>query len=866
MSLVLRLEELRPQQVGWIGGKALGLWRLQRAGYPIPRTVILTEGAYVRALEAAGLVAERDALVARFGAEPDPEALRGACDALAQRLRSPEWSLPSDLAEALDAVCDAAQGRLAVRSSSSLEDGTQTSFAGVFHSELEVVGRAALEQAAREVWSSALGYAAFHHALSHGLDPRQHRMAIVVQKQVEASWAGVFFSREPSGQRPDDAYVMCTEGTAEKLLEGQESGHGWHLPRDFSQLEPPADARGLPSAVLETLLRWGTQLEARWKTPLDLEWAAEGEQVTLLQARPITTLVECEDPPIHWTRELSEERFPKPISPLSWSVLAELLPSNTLTLKRRFGISSRRGPKVATTIGHYVYSDKDYFDVKRNMKVNPLSQLRFFAAYLREAGDVVAQLPALFSGPKRTRFGLRWLLLSRLFRAFVIPHAREVGGRWRAHVAESLAQADAFAAVDFSRLTPQELWEHKLAMERVGRDYMEPDLAIYVVKMACKGILVELGKALHGEERPAFLTALTSGVENCTLTMNAELEALYGALVAAEGAREQLQSGSLDALLARLDAPGSDAERAGARALRAFVQRNGHNTTNWDMRQPTWGEDRRQILALLVPYALSARRQTAAELHAEQVARYEAARDEVRGRLKREAPYLLGFFDELLDTLRAFMAIDEEHHFYCSRLYGPSRRLLADLGARFVRDDVLADADDVYFLTGRELREVLAQARPHTRKLLVAGRARSFARALELRPPRDYLDLKPLEEEAAPEPEDGAFQGTAASPGRARGRVRVVIDPVDAAAFQPGEVLVVPTPNPVWTPLYAVASALVTTTGGPLSHGLVTAREYGLPAVVGIGDVTRVFSTGDEVEVDGTRGTVTVRDAVGAGA
>jgi len=855
VSWLVDLLRLKHADAAQVGGKAAGLVRLRRAGYPLPRTQILTGAAYRRALDACGVLAERDALVERFAEVDDPEALREPCEALAARVRSPAWELPPEVAGALDEACLRAQGRLAVRSSSTLEDGMQSSFAGVFHSELGVVGRPELERAVREVWASALSYGATLHALTHGQDPRAQRMAVLIQKQISAEWAGVFFTREPTGLRPDDAYVMCTEGTAELLLEGQESGHAWHVPRDFSQLEPPPEAQGLPTRVVDTLLRWGRRLEQAWGVPLDLEWAAVGGQVTLLQARPITTLTRCEDPPIHWTRELSEERFPKPISPFGWSALAELLPSNTLTLKRRFGLSSRRGPKVATTIDHYVYSDKDYFDLRRNVRVNPLGQLRYFAAYLREAGDAVRWLPALFGGGK---LGLRWLALSRLFRAFVFPHAREVSGSWTKHVRGILAQADAFNAIDWRACTPQELWEHKQAMEQVARDYMEPDLAIYVVKMLCKLILVELGKALEGEERAAFLTDLTSGVENCTLTMNAELEALYRALEQVPGARDQLRQGELAQLLERLDAADDDATRAAARELAAFVHANGHNTNNWDVQQPTWGEDRRQILALLVSYSHVGQRQTAAELHAQQVARYARAREALLGRLRREAPFLVGFAEDLLDTLREFMAIDEEHHFYCSRLYAPVRQLLFELAGRFVRDRVLEQPSDVFYLTNAEIRGVLAQAAPHTRKLLVRARRRSFERALAQRPPHAYLNAKPLEPEAPVPDGEGTLTGTGASPGRARGKVRVVIDPEDAAAFQPGEILVVPTPNPVWTPLYAVAGALVTTTGGALSHGLVTAREYGLPAVVGIGDVTRTLHTGDEVLVDGTRGTVTV--------
>jgi pyruvate,water dikinase len=218
-----------------------------------------------------------------------------------------------------------------------------------------------------------------------------------------------------------------------------------------------------------------------------------------------------------------------------------------------------------------------------------------------------------------------------------------------------------------------------------------------------------------------------------------------------------------------------------------------------------------------------------------------------------------GFVEDLLTTLHDFMRIDEEHHFYASRLYRPLRRLYAELGRRLTERRVIDEPDDIYFL---ELAEIYG-AFEHpgfTRRYLVQMRRASFARAERTRPPDRFLDQAPLV--ATDQPASAATAnrlcGVGASAGVASGRVRVVETPSDVAAFVLGEVLVTPTPNPAWTPMYALASALVTSTGSLLSHGLVSAREYHLPAVIGIADVTHRLATGQHVTVDGDQGTVSI--------
>ena len=173
---------------------------------------------------------------------------------------------------------------------------------------------------------------------------------------------------------------------------------------------------------------------------------------------------------------------------------------------------------------------------------------------------------------------------------------------------------------------------------------------------------------------------------------------------------------------------------------------------------------------------------------------------------------------------------------------------------------VIEQPDDIYFLELEEIYGALEHP-GFTRRYLVQARRASFERAGRRRGRPTGSSIR----RRSPEPAPGesrltanVLRGVGASPGVASGRVRVIETPDDVAAFVSGDVLVTPTPNPAWTPIYAFASALVTSTGSMLSHGLVSAREYHLPAVIGIADVTRRLENGQHVTVDGDRGTVSI--------
>jgi pyruvate,water dikinase len=191
------------------------------------------------------------------------------------------------------------------------------------------------------------------------------------------------------------------------------------------------------------------------------------------------------------------------------------------------------------------------------------------------------------------------------------------------------------------------------------------------------------------------------------------------------------------------------------------------------------------------------------------------------------------------------------------RALGAARAELAAAGAQLATLGRLDAADDVFYLDLTETHRALDGV---DLRELVAGRKRVYAEELtRRRVPRVLLSdgTEPEPPQPFPGGDGRSLRGTPASAGSVTGVARVVLDPADAR-LEPGELLVAPSTDPGWTPLFLTAGGLVMEMGGANSHGAVVAREYGIPAVVGVPHATDVIATGDRVTIDGAAGLVTV--------
>ena len=296
--------------------------------------------------------------------------------------------------------------------------------------------------------------------------------------------------------------------------------------------------------------------------------------------------------------------------------------------------------------------------------------------------------------------------------------------------------------------------------------------------------------------------------------------------------------------------------------LRSFLDGHGHlGQSVDDLALASWGEEPGLLLAEVakrLDHPAEGAEVRRARLAREADALADAARERLAGK-----PDDLARFERLLGLARRIGPITEVHNFWIDRAAQASLRSFSmRVGARLVGEGVIDRADDVLFLSRAEVGPLLLD--PEDRRAVVAERRAIHARQAARTPPK-YVGKAP---DAAAGPVDrfeGAkvesteadvLRGTGASAGVVRGRARVILTSNEFDLIVPGDVIVCPSSNPSWVPVFTIAAGLVTNTGGVLSHAAVVAREFGLPAVVGVAGATTAIADGRQVEIDGTAGTV----------
>ena len=433
----------------------------------------------------------------------------------------------------------------------------------------------------------------------------------------------------------------------------------------------------------------------------------------------------------------------------------------------------------------------------------------------------------------------------------VIPEVKALESRIRSTTVESLLAADLVVAWDEAWAATKRLWElHFCAI--VGPYLATEDLADLYEAVVPEGASGESLRLIQGSRHE--LLDMEIGVERL-----AETAASHPAIAAVlarqaagpEGSPTRLEPGDLEIL------EGGPAFLA---ELAVFLDLHGHLGQGIDdLVLPSWADEPASILATLgmrlaAPPEPAERRRERLAADADALAR--GVRERLAGR-----PEELARFEELLRLARAIGPLTEVHNYWIDRMAQARLRTFAvRVGRRLVADAALNTADDVFFLHRSEVRDAIE--RPIDLRPLVAERRLEHARRQSIVPPA-HVGADP----GPPEPDrfDGErftsedpnlLRGTGASAGVVRGPARVALGPADFGRIRAGDIIVCPSSNPSWVPVFTIAGGLVTNTGGILSHAAVVAREFGLPAVVGTGDATTRIAEGRLIEIDGTKGSV----------
>jgi len=863
------------------GGKAANLGELIRARFPVPPGFCVTTAAYEIVAGAAGL----DRILTALAQTPPADTTRLAELAAKTRSRLLETHVPPEVAGAIAA----AYGELgsdvpvAVRSSATAEDLPHASFAGQQDTYLNVVGEEALLDAVRRCWASLWTDRAVSYRAANGMDPRSVRLAVAVQRMVEAAVAGVLFTANPVTGRRRQAVIDASPGLGEAVVSGAvnpdhfvvNTAKGEILERRLGdkriavrasagggtqrfELEAREDEASLEEDQILALAALGERVEEHYEAPQDMEWAIDGDgRIWLLQARPITTLYPLpasEDDllRVYFSVNVVQGVY-RPLTPMGIQAL-RLFASSVATLAGRQPRDPYAGPDSFNEAGGRIFIDVtralrttfgrgllDRLTQVGEARTTPI--LRSLAADLRLAPQPTPRWSTL-------RAVLLLLIRGRILLRVVQALARPESARARAMrvAAEFRTAGEASESASAA--------ERLDAVERVllgGPPRILPALPPAVGTGFIAGALAGklLGSLATDDERRIVLRALP---HNPTTEMDLALWRLAEE-VRGDPASARAVSETPPEQLAQDYGEGTMPPKLQA-GLAGFLRLYGHRAVaEIDLGLPRWREDPTYILEVLGNYLRLDDPELAPEERFRRAAREaEEMVDELTrraGRKGRLRGALVGFF---LGRVRELSGMREMPKFCIILLLARARELLWSVGEELAETGRLGKAEDIFFVTLPEARGALtsgADLRP-----VVSERRAGYEGELDRRHvPRILLSdgTEPAVEAAA----DGALRGTPASPGTATAEARVILEP-SGAGLEPGEILVAPSTDPGWTPLFLTAGGLVMEMGGAMSHGAVVAREYGIPAVVGVPGATERISTGERITVDGSAGTVVV--------
>jgi rifampicin phosphotransferase len=879
------------------GGKGANLACLARAGLPVPGGFTITTRAY-QAFAAANGLTERIPAVLSTGSLATPDA----CEDASARIRDlfGQGSVPADLAEQI-LVAYAALDRpaVAVRSSATAEDLPEMSFAGQQDTYLNVIGADALLQAVVACWSSLWTARAISYRERNGVAHADVALAVVVQQMVESEASGVLFMANPLTGLRTETVIDASVGLGEALVSGQVEPDHFVVDMSTGQIsgrtlgakalsvrsrpgggtmtvqEDLKASAALSDAQVLALAALGGRVAALYDAPQDIEWAWANGAFYLLQTRPITSLFPVPaglsaDPLQAMLSFGAVQGMLEPITPLGRNMMFQVVAAAA----QLFGME-----RTAENQGAFYLAGQRLWINLTPLLRNTVGRRTIpgITSWVDPAGG--AALDAIWREPRLqpTRSGISRgaarhiahaavplvglvllnLLLPDRRRRFIVDRGEHllrvaaelcaaIQGEPRARLAQLADFAPAFIALN---LPPT----FRLFVSGVASG------------MASFNLVRVLTRGLPGITDDRVLEITRGLPNNPTTEMDLALWQISQVIRGDAASRAIFESQSGAALAATYRAGALPA--AAQQAFETFMARYGsRGLAEIDMGRPRWSEDPAHVMDVVAGYlritdpaqapdAVFARGAAAAAAATDQLV--AAARRSHRGRFKAR---LMRF---AIDRARSLMALRESPKFFAVRLFGLIRAELLRAGQELTATGDLTRPDDLCYLSFAELG-AFAAGEPADWAALIADRRAAYRREERRRQiPRlllsdgraFYAGLG-----SAINADGASLTGSPVSPGSVEGRVRVVLDPRRADLLH-GEIMVCPGTDPSWTPLFLTAAGLVMEVGGLMTHGAVVAREYGIPAIVGVDRATERLRTGQRIEMNGSSGEIRLLDA-----
>jgi pyruvate,water dikinase len=845
-----------------VGGKGWNLARMARYGFPVPAGGVLRADVYRRLL-ARDRFQERLARFAGCSAEDagDPE-VREALAHFADAIRADP--LPAEVVDDIQrflADRHLESTPLAVRSSATNEDGIDTSFAGIHTSTLNVVGSASIVQAMLDCFASLWTPQALAYRRRMDIADRDAACAVVLCAMIGGpagvpAAAGVAFSCDPRTGRRDIITINAAAGLGDAVVHGDVTPDEYVVEAHAPHSVVARSENGAPLLDNARLAELGRLVwRVHWalgegQDPQDIEWAYDGRRFWLLQARPVTRLPHATFPDraadrAIWSNANVKDSFPNPATMITWSMMESVVRSVLFASLNLVRFPLPPGMEVMRR-----FAGRFYFDLA-------IIQWAMYDAIgitpaetNRTTGGFQPEITVPAGNPMGGRAGLRraW---RRLIMLWGLARFRR---QLPSAIDEVFRENRRGRAMDLHAACDAELLDELRRRVAMGNRFTPGIQLAAAYYGAWMTVLQDVLGRLTGDRQQSLVTRLLAasgsvasaehGYRLIDLATIVRDEPAAGAAIASDDCHAWRHLGDQSAF-----------RRAFARYLDDYGHRGVYEM---DFGSPRWRDDPTYLLQQI-------RGLVALEPNADPRQRATQVRLEAERELHRLPWLARPFVRWMLAKTRRGASLRESAKSAAAASVELIRHALLEAGRRMVERRQLREPDDICHLAMADVEAYLSGAwSGEGAAALVDDRKHALARWWPEIPPGVVMDghsppadPAPARNAACGEPRNSPkWTGVAAAPGIAEGPVSVVEKPQDGVRLAAGDVLVAPSTDPAWTPLFLRASAIVMETGGYLSHGAIVAREFGLPSVVNIPGIMTGVASGDRLRVNGDTGEV----------
>ncbi|MCR8842299.1 phosphoenolpyruvate synthase [Paenibacillus sp. SC116] len=875
LPYILHLEKVNRAHIHKVGGKGANLGELLQAGFPVPQGYCITTSAYEKLVNQTASMTSFYEQLGQLNASDIEEVRR-----ISKEIRTciMGLSVPSDVHEAILHAWRVlgTDYRYAVRSSATAEDLPTASFAGQQDTFLNIKGEQQLLDAIRRCWASLFSERAIVYRIKNGYDHQAVQLAVVIQQMIEPDVSGVMFTADPVTGNRTITSIDASFGLGEALVSGivnpdlyqvrkgeivkKQVANKQKAVRPLTEGGTVVEAisakkqnlQALSDEEIMALTQMGERIQAHYGTEQDIEWCLVNRQFYIVQARPITSLFpvpEAPDDELHvYISSGHMQMMTDVMTPAGISMWKHLTPAD-------------QGANIDSQIevGGRLFADVTHV-LQSNMarKVFLFIIDKFEPLISSAARQVLPRFP-IKEGPMPGMEQFNQMI--PFLATKVMKDLLEGDGETAYEEVKSYAS-------QCSVLCRQAL-DGCSGVERIAyvqkncgslmQGLMAIDMHYMAAASVAKEMLTLLSKWWTFDEGD-LLTLNKSLPYNVTGEMGLQLGDL------ADLARDHpelviyLRDAVEDGFMEGLNsiAGGSEFKAAFEQWLDQYGARCPGEI---DVARTRWSERPYMLVSSIVGHLNSVKHGEHRERFRQGELEAEAAAERIQAQVRTadDGAFKEKVVSRLMTVYRSFMGLREHHKFVLVRHFALYKQALLEEADALVAKGVLCERDDIFFLNLPEMLEVIEESFEKDVQQLILRRKEDFEYYKRLTPPRVMTSEGEIIEgsvqgEDAPE---GALIGTPVSPGIIEGRAKVVLDPT-TASLKEGEILVAPYTDPGWTPLFQQAKGLITEMGGLMTHGAVVAREYGLPAVVGIEHATTIIKDGDRLRLDGSKGYVEV--------